>query len=40
MLAQQNTATCQQCGKPVKGRIDKRFCDDFCRNAYNNNLKT
>lgn len=40
MLAQQNTPTCQQCGKPVKGRIDKRFCDDYCRNAYNNSLKT
>ncbi len=40
MLTQQNTPTCQQCGKPVKGRIDKRFCDDYCRNAYNNSIKT
>jgi hypothetical protein len=27
---------CQECGKAVKGRIDKKFCDDYCRNAYNN----
>lgn len=27
---------CLYCSKPVKGRIDKKFCDDWCRNAYNN----
>lgn len=27
---------CLYCAKPVKGRIDKKFCDDWCRNAYNN----
>ncbi|MCO5241960.1 MAG: hypothetical protein M9904_18115 [Chitinophagaceae bacterium] len=27
---------CLYCGKPVKGRIDKKFCDDWCRNAHNN----
>lgn len=27
---------CLECGKPVFGRIDKKFCDDQCRNAYNN----
>jgi predicted nucleic acid-binding Zn ribbon protein len=32
-------ATCMACGKAVKGRSDKKFCDDFCRNAYNNQLK-
>ncbi len=31
---------CLQCGKPVKGRIDKKFCDDWCRNAYNNRLNS
>lgn len=30
---------CLACGKPVKGRADKKFCDDYCRNAYNNTLK-
>lgn len=27
---------CLTCGKPVKGRSDKKFCDDYCRNAFNN----
>lgn len=30
---------CLACGKPVKGRSDKKFCDDYCRNNYNNSLK-
>ena len=30
---------CLTCEKPVKGRTDKKFCDDNCRNNYNNNLK-
>ena len=30
---------CLACNKPVKGRIDKKFCDDYCRNAYNNKSK-
>lgn len=28
--------SCLSCGKPLKGRIDKKFCDDYCRNNYNN----
>lgn len=28
--------TCLACGKPLKGRVDKKFCDDYCRNGYNN----
>ena len=28
--------TCLTCGKDLKGRIDKKFCDDYCRNNYNN----
>jgi predicted nucleic acid-binding Zn ribbon protein len=27
---------CLTCDKPLKGRIDKKFCDDYCRNTYNN----
>ena len=27
---------CPECGKPVHGRVDKKFCSDACRNAYNN----
>lgn len=29
---------CVACGKPIKGRSDKRFCDDYCRNNHNNSL--
>jgi predicted nucleic acid-binding Zn ribbon protein len=28
--------TCPICSNPVKGRHDKVFCSDYCRNAYNN----
>ncbi len=31
--------TCLSCGKIIKGRSDKKFCDDYCRNSYNNELK-
>lgn len=27
---------CLECGEKVSGRIDKKFCDDQCRNTYNN----
>ncbi len=27
---------CQYCDAPIKGRADKKFCDDSCRNAFNN----
>ena len=30
---------CFACNKPVKGRTDKKFCNDYCRNNYNNQLK-
>ena len=33
------TKTCLYCDKPLKGRIDKKFCDDNCRNNYNNQQK-
>ena len=29
---------CLECREPVKGRVDKKFCSDYCRNAYNNNV--
>jgi len=34
-----DTATCLHCKKTLKGRTDKKFCDDYCRNSYNNELK-
>lgn len=27
---------CLACEKPVRGRLDKKFCDDYCRNTFNN----
>jgi predicted nucleic acid-binding Zn ribbon protein len=27
---------CLECGDSFKGRSDKKFCSDMCRNAYNN----
>jgi hypothetical protein len=37
-----NTAAkpCLSCGKNLMGRADKKFCNDYCRNAYNNSLKS
>jgi len=32
----QNERLCLCCQKALKGRIDKKFCDDNCRNNYNN----
>ena len=29
---------CLHCRKPLHGREDKKFCNDSCRNNYNNNL--
>lgn len=30
---------CLDCDAPIKGRADKKFCDDQCRSNYNNRLK-
>ena len=30
--------TCLECGKKLVGRADKKFCEDYCRNAYNNKI--
>jgi endogenous inhibitor of DNA gyrase (YacG/DUF329 family) len=31
---------CLNCGEIVKGRTDKKFCSDYCRNFYNNQWRT
>ncbi len=31
---------CRECGEKLKGRSDKLFCSDQCRNSYNNKLKS
>lgn len=40
MVAEIKPRLCLNCNKPVKGRTDKKFCDDYCRNNYNNQLKS
>lgn len=30
------TRQCLECGESIVGRVDKKFCSDLCRNAYNN----
>jgi predicted nucleic acid-binding Zn ribbon protein len=32
------TKSCMTCGRTIKGRSDKKFCDDYCRSAHNNKL--
>lgn len=27
-------STCLHCGETLQGRVDKKFCDDHCRNNY------
>jgi len=29
---------CIECNEPFSGRADKKFCSDYCRNAYNNKI--
>ncbi|MEX2593224.1 MAG: hypothetical protein WD426_10640 [Anditalea sp.] len=36
---QQEKKTCLNCERTIQGRSDKKFCDDYCRNNYNNQLK-
>lgn len=40
MIAETSPRLCLDCKKPVKGRTDKKFCNDFCRNNFNNILKS
>lgn len=30
--------SCLECGEKLIGRVDKKYCSDHCRNAYNNKL--
>lgn len=39
METAKSPAPCRQCGHPLRGRSDKKFCNDYCRNAYNNAQK-
>jgi hypothetical protein len=31
---------CPECGDPISGRVDKKFCSDLCRNSYNNKVNS
>ena len=31
---------CLECGGKISGRIDKKFCSDFCRISHNNKLNS
>ena len=39
MTDQLQNQGCRNCGKQVKGRSDKKFCNDYCRNYHNNQSK-
>jgi hypothetical protein len=30
---------CMACGDTLRGRSDKKFCHDYCRNAFHNEIK-
>ena len=40
MLPATATKKCLFCEKTLNGRADKKFCNDYCRNAFNNQLKS
>lgn len=31
---------CPECGEPITGRVDKKFCSDLCRNSFNNKINS
>lgn len=35
-----SSRNCQCCGNTLRGRLDKKFCNDYCRNQYNNEKKS
>ena len=39
-MMETNEKKCIECNKSLKGRADKKFCDDLCRNSYNNKLNS
>ena len=40
LLQQPMEKICLTCDKQIRGRADKKFCSDYCRNTFNNNLKS
>jgi predicted nucleic acid-binding Zn ribbon protein len=39
-MATETDRKCLECGEKIKGRVDKKFCSDQCRIAYNNRLNS
>lgn len=39
-MPSQSERLCLECGAPFRGRIDKKFCSDTCRIAFNNRLNS
>lgn len=40
MIVETDSKNCQACNKSLKGRSDKKFCNDYCRNVFNNKIKS
>lgn len=38
MKSTKDHPSCAECDQKITGRMDKRFCSDQCRNAFNNKL--
>lgn len=36
----ESTQQCLECQNPLLGRTDKKYCNDLCRNIFNNRLKS
>lgn len=39
-MPSQSEKLCLECSAPFRGRIDKKFCSDVCRIAFNNRLNS
>lgn len=39
-MAKTTEKLCQECGEKIMGRVDKKFCSDLCRIAFNNKLNS
>jgi len=37
---EEDMKNCPECGEPIVGRMDKKFCSDLCRNSFNNRLNS
>ena len=40
MAEEDQIKECLECKIEIEGRIDKKFCSDYCRNTYNNRLNS